>query len=190
MIDLRYLITIFGAFVWLLPPIRNRGTEFFYLFLVYAVSDPIKIFAFYVFNVNAYILVIILNSLLITSLLKSKLNQIVLTAVSVIITMVFVSFNAPKFLYELVSTILHFALAIILLIKLTDRMALNKSLNLFLMLLLTYEVITVLKRIYQIIDPLYGNMSFYLGTIFQIMLGIMFVFINVNTKNIKLVKDE
>jgi hypothetical protein len=65
----------------------------------------------------------------------------------------------------------------------------TKTLNMFLVLLLAYLTITVFRKVALILNPDLGAISFYLGGIFQMLFGLVFIFVNIDTKSFKLVKE-
>lgn len=65
----------------------------------------------------------------------------------------------------------------------------KKAVNLFLSLLLFYITITIFKRIAIILDPSMGAVSYFLGGAFQILFGIGFIFVDINTKSFPIIKD-
>ena len=72
----------------------------------------------------------------------------------------------------------------------SDQLILEKSINVFLIALLVYESVTIFKKFAYAIDPNLGPISFYFGTAIQILFGIAFSFININTKNFMLIKED
>jgi hypothetical protein len=188
--DIRIIVSWISAFIWLFPPFKQKGTQFFYFFLIYAISDPLRLLLLQGFGIKVWVLIIIINSLVVASLLKPKSKQILLAAVSIIVTIAFLLLGVPKLYYDLSSTLLHFVIVLLLVVKLTDQMVLDKSLNMFLVLLLVYEGITVLKRIAALIDPKFGYYTFSFGTASQIMFALLFIFINIDTKSYKLIPEE
>jgi hypothetical protein len=62
----------------------------------------------------------------------------------------------------------------------------KKTINLFLILLIFCEIVTVFKLIAFVLSLSKGGISFYLGTAIQIVFGILFSFININTKEFRL----
>ncbi|KAF0140424.1 MAG: hypothetical protein FD122_2439 [Stygiobacter sp.] len=53
----------------------------------------------------------------------------------------------------------------------------------FLIMLVFYQLISLLKYVAILLDLYKGGISFYLATFSQILLGIGFLFVNINTKN-------
>jgi len=69
-----------------------------------------------------------------------------------------------------------------------SRILKSQSLNLFLSLLLFYELIYNFKYLAAILSFESGGISWFMGTVSQFIFAILFAFININTKDFSLVR--
>lgn len=84
----------------------------------------------------------------------------------------------------------HCILIFIFVSNLFKELSEKKIINLFLSLLVLYEFVTVMKLIAIILNLHQGTINYYLGGIMQIIFGILFSFININTKGFRVGSRE
>ena len=176
-------------FFWLFPPIKNRKTEYFAYFLILAFADPVKFLFTYMFGYQNSSISLIIATLLVVSLLKNTKIQIALIGLSLFLPVCMVILKAPPMCYFYFSILASFSLLLIAAMQITQFLLQNRSINLFLVLLLLYISITFFRKLAVLIDPDLGVLSYTIGLAFQMFFAIAFTFININTKNYRLIKD-
>lgn len=175
---------IVSSLVWFLPLYKQRNTLYWNYFLVLAITDPLVFIIRTLVKVNSSYLCLFFIVLMISSIQEKK-NIISITIIGIIFTVLLkFLFYQPEFINLIVVIyilILLCAIALKLVIYLKKNL-----LNLFLSLLLFYNIINLSKFLEVLFNKDFGMISFYLGYTFQIIFGILFSFININTINLNL----
>lgn len=160
--------------VYLFPPIRQYGGDFFYFFLILGLADPLT----YLIRTNLmvdvaplYIGISILLYFAITNFKSLKMNKVIFA-----IILIAVSYSSTHFPRELVVIFLFlihvFIFAAVL--KLTGEFfTVRKEINLFFVFLLLYELNAIVKFILAI-SPSQGAFFFYFSGFLNIPIGIYF----------------
>lgn len=187
--NIAVVIVLLSMFIWLFPPIKQYKTKFFLFFLFYALADPIAISSVYFFKISGQRFYPIFLFLVLFSLFeKTKVK----TVGVIIIAIVF--FYLSQFLSQdqliIVDIIIHFFILLMISYMFTKHIIDEGSVNLFLILLITYELIALLKNFAVIVDFQQGLYQFYVSTLIQIIFGISFIFININTKSFQILQRE
>jgi hypothetical protein len=178
-----FIITIISIILWVLPLYKQYKTSYFVYFLILSLADPVKIFMILVFRLGPDRFTWEIVLLLLVSLIQNKKIKWVLTGISIIglVLSLFYKFDKNTLLY------LTFAIHIIIwgnmILLLLKRMVEFQSLNLFLSLLVLYELITIFRYLAIILNNESGGLSNYIGGICQFLFAILFTFININTKD-------
>jgi len=89
-----------------------------------------------------------------------------------------------------IAILMQFIIMCIVIVRMTEQFMHNNTINLFMILLIINQAIIILKRLAVVMDPDLGVISFYLGGAILIFFGIAFSFINIHTKNFKLIKAD
>lgn len=184
------IILFLSLIVWLLPPFKSVNTRYFYFFFVLGVIDPIRVFAGMLFHYNSPFLTILATGLLVITLLDFRKQQYIVAAFSAALAVIYYSVATPVNYIMFCTILFNLGIILIISVRIINHLKENKSLNLFLVLLLSYELITVFRKTAILLDLQKGAISFMLGGAIQILFGIAFIFINVNTKSFKLVKEK
>lgn len=171
------IIIIVSVFVWLFPPLRHYKTYYFGYFLILAIADPIKFFFMNSFTIPPQILSPFFSLLLVSTLIKME-RRLPIFVLAFSLLLILLSFSMPFKLIQLINSIAHIWILIIVVSRLIDSIVDTKSLNLFLMLLVAYEFMGILKNIVVVFDLTHGITQFYVTTVIQIIFGIVFIFIN------------
>ena len=184
-----WIVILVSAVVWLLPLFKQFRTEYFHFFLVLSLSDVVVIPIAVLFRINPQIMYPIFAALLILSLKKIKKMQITLLFIITGVLIFLCLKLDPRLLYILYS-FYSSAILLIILYQFLQYIMSNNSVSIFFIFLIAYELSLVLKNIVVYTNILQGVTLFSITTFFEIGFGIIFTFVNVNTKVYKLpVKD-
>lgn len=182
---LRY-IAYTSIFIWVLIPIRQFRTRFFLFFLILGLLDLSSLILLYVFNSKAEIFYLIGTAILLYPFLTDLKNVYRFGVVAVLIVSAFIIFYYTNINPILFQMVIHIAILIYFLKVLILYYGLNRKILLFHLFLLAYEFSLILKFFVYWHEFNLGLIYFYLTTIFQILIGIFFLFIN--EKNSPLIK--
>ena len=179
-------ITYLSSIVWLFIPIRQYKTRFFLFFLLLALYDPVFISAYYLFKVDISVLYLLGSCLLLYAVLfniKAKTKYIITIFIFIVITIV--AFYIPTKVV-IVQLIIHLLIFFSFLKIFTISYSDTRKLSVFFLILLSYEFSLLLKFFIYLTEFEMGMMYFHLTTVFQILIGLFFLFIN--EKNSPLIK--
>lgn len=171
-------IVYLSVFVWLFPPIKQFRSSFFYFFLVLALGDPISVPFIYYRLIPPSVFHLAISAAAYFSL--PQLNRHLKRAYIIPVLALIFAFSVllPKEYLILLIGILHFFIFLAILQYTINFLSITGRIQLFHLLLLTYETSLLLKFIDKIFAVNYGMTEFYFTTGFQIILGILFCFIN------------
>ena len=123
------------------------------------------------------------------SLLAMKNKMLLIVVLVVLISLIILlPLNRDQLL--VLNSLLHFLITIIIINEFVNYISQNIAINLFLVMLIIYEIMAVLKNIAVVTNFKQGPVLFYLSTFFQIIFGIIFAFMNINSKSIRLKVEE
>ncbi|MDQ7817824.1 MAG: hypothetical protein RDU14_12435 [Melioribacteraceae bacterium] len=172
------IIVFVSIIVWLIPPIRQFRTSYFYFFLVLALMDPIALiynsltdlripFGFYLFA-NFLLLIFLLDF----ESIKKNLYFIVLSGLVLFGVTTFGNFSNEQSLIILVA-IQFFILAVILK-KFIINFAFEKKINFF-HLILAFYFLTNITKFFNVLTGFADATAFFIITsIAQIIFGLFF----------------
>jgi hypothetical protein len=189
MLSIDYIILYCSMVIWLFPPMKNRGTEYFAYFLLLAIADPVNVLTSYLIHIQRNFLSLMFGFFFAASLVKSKKTQYAFLALSFLLPVGLYVMKMSPMVSFYISTSMQVVIVFIVAMRIVMYLKQNYSLNIFLCILMIYVSITVLMRIAVIVNLHQGSISFVLGGAIQILFGLAFIFININTKNFKLVKE-
>lgn len=179
-----HIVIIISIIIWFLPLFKQYKTEYFLFFLILAINDPINILLMYLHTLNWQFVHITFSVILVYSLLKrNKKNALIL--ISTLLLMYVVVWHYPD-INKIFNALIHVVIIFIILNNLFQQLNLKYELNLFLVIFVSYELTGIMKFIVAYTDAVNGMVLFYLTSFLQIIYGILFSFINVNTKVFKL----
>jgi len=184
------LIVAVSIIVWFFPPFANKRSQYLFFFIILAVSDPIMLLFYYTLKVNPNNLFAASALLLLSSLITKKNIRNILIAASVPLALFFTSGNFSRSITVGSFCLIHVAIIYVLIDIFIRYLSENRAVNLFLTLLITYELITILKIVAAMLSYEGGAVSYYLASFIQIFFGILFSFINIDTKNFSLALTE
>ena len=176
------MITYLSMLVWALTLFKQNKTSYFNFFLINAVMDPIARIlqlGFHLMPLSFYPAFILLKSFSLTKRYKS--TYVILLCM--IVLSISLLLGGKIFWLYLLCLILSLMIFFVLVNKLIEHINQTKSFSLFLIMLIFYQLINLLKYAAILLDLYKGVTSFYLAAISQILLGIGFIFVNINTKN-------
>lgn len=175
--------------IWLFPPVKQYKTEYFFLFIVLALGDPLMVSLTLIWGIIGQFTGPFVILMMIASLRPKKLLWFPFAFVLLLILIWFVRESNNALL--LIATIGHVIVFMMITSRLIDRLNKRLLLSGFLVLLSIYELITVLKILVVVTDLLHGITQFYIASFFQILFGLLFSFISVKSSrfDFKLVKD-
>jgi hypothetical protein len=182
---LRY-IAYTSIIIWVLIPVRQFGTRLFLFFLVLGLLDFSSFILVYVFKTKVEIIYMIGTTILLYPLLTDLKNVYRFGVVSILIAAAFIIFYYTNINPILFQMVIHIAILIYFLKVLILYYGLNRKVLLFHLFLLTYEFSLLLKFFVYWHELNLGLVYFYLTTVFQIGIGIFFLFIN--EKNSPMIK--
>jgi hypothetical protein len=171
-------ITYALAIIWLLVPIKQYRTRFFYFFLILGLLDPITITLYKFLSFRSLELYLVGAVLLIYPALFDvmKWKRIVLISIFAFVSILTVIFSPTNV------TMVHLAIHSILLIQflkvLMKYFSENRSLIWFHIILIVYEVSLLLKFFIFMTESEIGPVYFYATTSLQIIIGLFFLFVN------------
>jgi hypothetical protein len=186
---LPYIIFIFTALVWVLPPFKQQETKYFLYFLILAISDPLVVGLSYLFKILPQQSYVVIEFIIIFSLIKKNFRNKFLVLFAVIGYLLSYKSLANEYLL-IISFFLQTVILLIILYHFILSIQEEKGLNLFYMLMVLYQVTLVIKFIVVITDANLGLVQFYLTSIIGIIFGILFTLINISTKNFRLLKEN
>ncbi len=185
-----YIISFLSMCVWIFPPFKQYKSDFFYFFLVLAISSPITVAVGFLFKISPQILSVTFTLLVISTLMSYCKHRYFFIILSIFWIIISLSFSFHKNILTITFIGAHIFIVIILINSLMKYIQETKAVNLFLILLITYELINILKYIAGILSYERGAISFYIATFIQIFFGIIFLFISFKTKDFPILAKD
>ncbi len=176
------IISYLSMLVWALTLFKQYKTSYFTFFLINAVMDPtahILHLGFHLMPLSFYPTFILLKNFSLTKRYKS----IFIVLASIIVLSISHLLGGKIFWLYLLCLGFSLVIFFTLVNKLIEHINQTRSFSLFLIMLIFYQLISLLKYAAILLDLYKGVTSFYLATFSQIFLGIGFIFVNINTKN-------
>ena len=176
------LISIINIGAWLIPPVRQYRGEYFYYFLILALTDPIALTLNRVIGLDTLNVYIILTILMALSLffLKPHNKSIIAVAIGIFIGYLlanYATYNEIIFALALIHTFILFVF-----IK-RGVVSINElgAINFYYFMLILYEISIVMKFVVLIANINAGVFYYHLTTFFQILIAIYFSIYRINT---------
>ncbi|NJD22586.1 MAG: hypothetical protein FIA82_07955 [Melioribacter sp.] len=183
-------ISIISTAIWILPPIKQYKSDYFYFFLILAFLDVMQPVVFFFLHMDPRHVAIIFLLFLISSLPSSHKQRYFFIILGIFTSVFFLGFSFQNSTLTLIRMAMHVIIVIILINSFVKYTLKVKAVNLFLIILITYELITVFKFIAGILSFEEGAFSYVIATFIQIFFGIAFLFISFKTKDFPIhVKD-
>lgn len=171
------LIIYLSTFVWIFPPLRQFRGRFFYYFLIIALTDPAAVALHYLRLGWSMPLFVLFSAGLLLSLPQQKRYlKLPYLIPALILYIASVYFLQVSDLIILIG-IIHIMIVYVLFKYTVNYVYRNGKVQLFHLLLLTYEISMLLKFINLIFELHAGIINYNFISGFQIILGILFCFI-------------
>lgn len=162
--------------VWIFPVIRQYRGNFFYYFLILAVTDPVNRFWFFFTgpSPNAYIYCI--SSLLLYYSIDVRNQRISENWVSKLtLLLTFIAAMLLNTNYHLITTVLHIIILFKFIKIITVKLYNESKLNLFYLTLILYELTIVLKMSLIIVITETGTVFFHITMVFEMLIAVFFM---------------
>ncbi len=179
-----YILFYISTFVWFLPLYKQKDTEYFWYFVALALSDPLGKLLITLFHFPATYYILFALSIKLSFLQSEKARKLTLGISMASAALFLFVFNSRENIYA--GAIVFICIILYTIILKKHKYLIKNRVNVFLSLLVFYNMINLLKYLALVLSFHQGAVSFLMGYAFQILLGILFTFININTKNFKL----
>lgn len=173
----QYYIIIGSVAAWILPPFKQFREKYFYYFLILAFTDAFVISLYFgvsiilpnglFYTLSSFLLYVVLFNK--EELLNKKLILLILFTLSTFV--LFLPGTKEKYL---MLCIIHMAIMYEFLKRFLVDLSMNESFNLFLFLLVFYEMSVIIKFIVSLLDFRWGTLHFELISILEILLAVTF----------------
>ena len=173
-----YIVSV-SIIAWLLPPIRQYGTKYFFYFLIIASGD---IFGFlyvkFINHENNLIVFYLLAFFCLLSVIDKKhlvrFSGLLWSLIFIVLVIAF--WESNNLIRFLIISGLHFAILLVILKSLIIYLFNEKKIDFFLFFLIFYEGTVTTKYIALIAGPLFsGNYYYLITSIFEISIAVVFV---------------
>jgi len=180
-----YILIGVISIIWLLPPIKQKGTEYYQYFIIAATQSFVAIIYTFILKINVNYYYPAYYMLLLGTFYPTRMKRILWAAALVVIIVVPLAKleNNIIFLVSLISAFIIFILVLkIIIIEYIEK----ETVNIFRLLFMIYISINIFRFLSVAINTAQGIYSFYAGGAVQIVFGIVFTIMNVNTKTMYL----
>jgi hypothetical protein len=174
----------FSIVLWLIPPIRQYKTNYFFFFLILALIDPIVMLYSKITPYNVPLsFYIFTNSLLFISIIDKdslKRNWFLIISGLIVLTglVIFANFSNNQSFIILIA--IQFLILSTILKKFIVNFALNKTVNLFQLVLIFY-LLTIITKFLNLLTSFADATAFFIiTTIAQIIFGFYFSIVREN----------
>lgn len=170
----KYLVVI-GIVVWLVIPIRQYKTRYFWFFLILALADPVSIIAARNFHIVSAQFYVPFNTLFFFSVIEYKK----ITATKILFYLIIIGLGYFSFIHYweygsfFITAMLFLVLVVI--VKQSFQFVIEKgSINIFHVGLVFYQAVSVFKFLNLLLFFSTGIWFFFISSILQFFLGIFF----------------
>lgn len=172
---LALLIYYCSTLIWIFPPVRQYRGNYFYFFLILALSDVITLISHLFFPFSALDIYVFISYFLLLSLYSAgalrKGLPIVTGGLLVLLLIVYFRLILPEWIIVLI----HLAILYIFL-KTAILLFINSGeINVFHFLLFSYELTVVFKFIFLILEQDSGYLYYCLTTGLEVVFGAAFI---------------
>jgi hypothetical protein len=177
---------ISSIILWLLPPIRQFRSDYFYFFIIIALTDPITHVLRWYFYSGTNIQIIILQIALVFSLFQPEiLKKYIIAVIIFAVVILSLSVLKPTEMIDLYLIIfINASIFIIFLKRALVNIINKKEINIFHFALLFYEMIVITKLLNVILQFANALYYFYISTIFQYLLAVFFFMLREDNRKI------
>jgi hypothetical protein len=165
--------------VWAMPPLKQFKGGYFLFFLVIAVSPFASVLGFYLVKLIPFTIYVISSFIMLVVLQYNHSGKIKFLIITLIFPVSFIIYS-NEWNYDLISIIiLHSSIIIYIIYFLLKSLYEKNSLNLYYFILIIYEASVMLKMITFLTNIQTGKPYFYITSIFELLIGIYFIFFNI-----------
>ena len=179
-----YIIYIVSCVVWFLPLLKQKRTEYIWLFILLALYDPVTMLIYKLFHVQANYLSLISVVATIIVLLPAR-KRLMGSGISIVFLILIPVLSISRDTENKLITLGFLIIILLLVIRFISHLN-THGINLFLSLLIFYFAINFFRALALSSLDVHREATFAIGYAFQILFGILFAFINIDTKNYKL----
>lgn len=175
MMKVQYIVLYLSALFWIFPAVRQYKTELFWYFLVFALSDPIRLILIIIFRTNPSYITLLLNILLLFSVIWQLLKKSSKKAVLFVVSTLFIySFFTSRIFAINLALLFHIIIIFYFVQRSLSFITKTDKVNIFHLFLLLEEISIVLKVLAVLSDAKTG-LAFHTATnLFQILIAIFF----------------
>ncbi len=184
------IISISSIIVWALPPFKQYRTDYFYFFLILAFTSPFNIIIIYLLRISPLLIAVMSSFLLISSLMSYKKQRYFFVILSIISFVISFGFSIHRNTLIILLILTHIIVVLILINSFIKHLQETKAVNLFLILLVTYEFINIVKFIAGLLSFEQGAISYHLPSFIHLFLGITFIFVSLKTKDFPILSQD
>jgi hypothetical protein len=185
-----YVFLFISIILWILPLFKQYKTEYFVYFLILALTDPLVLVFLKLFHIVGNRFIVFVALLLLWSLItNTKIKRLLLLS-ALPVFIIAVSYSLENKLIVGLGCAVHLIILGVIATNLLNRLLHTQTLNFFLSLLILYELIYVLKYLAIILNNETGAMSAFIGSVSQIILAVLFIFINIDSKEFLFVRKK
>jgi len=179
------IIIYISTFFWLFPPFRQFKGRYFYYFLILALSDPVNLISVTLIGIPHHIIHCIAGLLLLYSINSIEYVKKYLIANIIFILAFFLFLFLLNDLLYVILTLHLLILYRFIRLSLLNTYSKNE-LNVFLFLLVFYEISVIVNLIVFISKSNLGVVFYYLTLSFQILIAIFFTIFREDSSLLKL----
>ena len=173
---LSLVLLCISMIVWIFPAIRQYRGNFFYYFLILAVTDPVGQLWYFFTGPSSFTYVYCINSLLLYYSIDLKNQSILgnwvskLTSLLIIVIALLLNTN-----YHLIIIVLHIIILFKFIKLISVKLFNENELNLFYLVLILYELTIIVKMSIIIIHTEIGSIFFQITLAFEMLIAVFFM---------------
>ena len=184
------IISILSMITWVFPPFKQYKSNYFYFFLILALASPFSWITFILLSINPQIIFIVVSFLLLASVISFTRQRYFFIILALLSLVIYLSFSIHRNAIIITLIVIHIIIVLVLINSIIEYIQKAKTVNLFLVLLITYEFINITKFFAGLLSYEKGAINVYLASFIQIFFGIVFSFISIKTKDFPLPVKE
>jgi len=167
-------IIYISALFWLFPPIRQFNGEYFYYFLILAISDPANLICIKLFGLRPNIVLPVAGILLLISITASRENLKISLYRVIVIVLAFIIFFICLENHLFLLLIIHIFILLTFISISTRSIYKRNEINLFLWALSFYELSIVINLSEFVSGSELRIIIYYMTLSFQFLIAIFF----------------
>ncbi len=175
-------------FLWLIPPVRQYKTKYFFYFLIQALNDFAGLlYVEYINPKNNLIIYFISAFLCLIAVLDKKYLAKFYSILWILLFVVLIIFfeESNNFVRFTITSIVHFAIILVLLNYLIMNLYKEKRINFFIFFMILYEG-TVATKLISILSSSLSSWSYYyfLTSLFDLFMVVVFILFKYGSKRL------